>query len=384
MVAGHLTVKSGYWYAIVMVRDETGKKKKKWISTQLKAPGNKKKAEDILLEARRKYTMLDDMRNRNGGILFCDFLSAWVRTCHGKVSLTTYAGYKNCIDNRIVPYFAEKRIPLFELRPADILDYYDTLYAKGLSGNTVLHHHVLIRKALEEAWIRELIPSNPADKIPRPKKEKSTADCYSVEECKKLLQVIKGDPLEIPITFSMLYGLRRGEALGLRWGAVDFDRRTVTISHSVVSTSLDGKKQIIAQDKLKRKSSYRTLPLVPMVTAMLKNTATGRYGSVLPPAEDYICVDHAGKLFAPNYLSEHFKVLLARHGLRKIRYHDLRHSCANLLISSRVPLIEVQQWLGHSTISTTADLYAHLEFAAKERSAQTITQLLFTGDDSNV
>lgn len=384
MVAGHLTAKSGYWYAVVVIRDKTGKKKKKWVSAHLKAPGNKKKAEELLLETRRKYTMLDDMQNRTGEILFNDFLIGWVKTCRVKVSLTTYAGYKSCIDNRIAPYFAEKQIPLFELRPADILDYYDTLYAKGLSGNTVLHYHVLIRKALEEAWIRNLIPSNPADKIPRPKKEKSAVACYSVEECKKLLQAIKGDPLEIPITFSALYGLRRGEALGLRWGAIDFDRRTVTISHSVVSMSLDGKGQIVAQDKLKRKSSYRTLPLVPMVAEMLSSASVERYGSVAPPAEDYICVDGAGKLFAPNYLSEHFQVLLARHGLRKIRYHDLRHSCANLLISSRVPLVEVQQWLGHSTISTTADLYAHLEFAAKERSAQTITQLLFTGDDMNV
>lgn len=299
MVAGHLTCKSGYWYAVVMVRDESGKKKKKWISTHLKAPGNKKKAEDILLEARRKHTALDDMRNRSDGILFSDFLTAWVRTCHGKVSLTTYAGYKNCIDNAITSYFAEKQIPLFELRPADILDYYDTLYAKGLSGNTVLHHHVLIRKALEEAWVRELIPSNPADKIPRPKKEKSATNCYSVEECRTLLQVIKGDPLEIPITFSLLYGLRRGETLGLRWGAIDFDRRTVTISHSVVRTSLDGKAQIIAQDQLKQKSSYRTLPLMPMVAAMLKSTAARRYGSSAPPTEDYICIGQAGKLPRP-------------------------------------------------------------------------------------
>lgn len=77
-------------------------------------------------------------------------------------------------------------------------------------------------------------------------------------------------------------------------------------------------------------------------------------------------------MFKPNYLSQHFQLILKKYNLRKIRFHDLRHSCANLLITARVPLIEVQQWLGHSSISTTADLYSHLEFASKEKNAETM------------
>lgn len=384
MIAGHLTTKNGYWYGIVMIRDSEGKPKQKWISTHLKVQGNKKKAEELLLDARKKYTDLEAMRKRCYGVLLSEYLTCWVQTCQGKVSFTTYAGYKNCIDNKIAPYFESQGILLFDLKPSDLLDYYDTLYKKGVSGNTVLHYHVLLRKALEEACIRELIPFNPADRIPRPRKETFVANCYSVEECRQLLRAIKGDPLEIPILFSVLYGLRRSEALGLRWGAINFEQATITISHSVVRASLDGKGQIIAQDKLKCKSSFRTLPLVPLITGMLQEIAHQRYGENTPSAKDYLCVNANGKLLTPNYLSEHFQVLLAHHKLRKIRYHDLRHSCANLLISAQVPLIEVQQWLGHSTISTTADLYSHLEFAAKERSAQTITQLLFQGDDQNV
>lgn len=83
-----------------------------------------------------------------------------------------------------------------------------------------------------------------------------------------------------------------------------------------------------------------------------------------------------GQLLTPDYLSEHFKTILAKNNLRRIRFHDLRHSCANLLISARVPLIEVQQWLGHSSLSTTADLYVHLEYAAKEQNAHVISQML--------
>ena len=120
---------------------------------------------------------------------------------------------------------------------------------------------------LKEASIRGLIQNDPTDFIPRPKKEQSVADCYSPEECRKLLDALHGDPLELPITLAVLYGLRRSEVLGLRWSAIDFERATITISHSVTSTAINGKRQMIAKDKLKRKSSFRTLPLIPQVAA---------------------------------------------------------------------------------------------------------------------
>lgn len=161
-----------------------------------------------------------------------------------------------------------------DLKPADVLDFYNTLYAKGLTGNTVLHYHVLLRKALKEAKVRCLIPSNPTDFIPRPKKEQFVSNCYSPEECRKLLDVLHGDPLELPIALAVLYGLRRSEVLGLRWSAVNFEQSTITLSHSVTLTAVDGKRQIIAKDKLKRKSSFRTLPLMPQVAVLLKDAAS--------------------------------------------------------------------------------------------------------------
>ena len=376
MVAGHMTKKNGYWYLILMVRDETGQLKQKWISTHLRVEGNKKKAEEMILAARREYTNLAEMQKRSNDILVSNYLTTWVNSCRGKVSDGTYEEYRNCINNRIAPYFEDRNILLLELKSTDILDYYNSLYAKGLTGNTVLHYHVLLRKALREANMRGLIPNDPTDLVPRPKKEQSAADCYSPEECRKLLDVLCGDPLKIPITLAILYGLRRSEVLGLQWKAIDFQRNTITISHSVTSATIDGKRQIIAKDKLKRKSSFRTLPLMPQVAAILQNAAIRRYGTQPPPNEDYICVNETGQLFTPDYLSEHFKTILAKNNLRRIRFHDLRHSCANLLISARVPLIEVQQWLGHSSLSTTADLYAHLEYAAKEQNARVISQML--------
>ena len=141
----------------------------------------------MLWAARRDYTDLWEIQKRNFGILFSHYLVAWVKNFHGKVSVGTYIEYQKCIQNRIAPYFEERRIELAKLKPSDILDYYHFLYGKGLTGNTVLHYHVLLRKALEEAKLRGLIMKNPTDRIPRPKKEPSVSDCYSPEECRKLL-----------------------------------------------------------------------------------------------------------------------------------------------------------------------------------------------------
>ena len=89
---------------------------------------------------------------------------------------------------------------------------------------------------------------------------------------------------------------------------------------------------------------------------------------------DYICVDEMGKLFRPNYVTDHFKLLLHQNGLRPIRFHDLRHSCASLLLSQGIPMKQIQDWLGHSTFATTADIYSHLDFASKQDSADAIAQ----------
>lgn len=90
----------------------------------------------------------------------------------------------------------------------------------------------------------------------------------------------------------------------------------------------------------------------------------------------YLCVDEIGNIIRPNYVSEQFPKLLEKNGLRPIRFHDLRHSCASLLLANGVPMKQIQEWLGHSTFSTTADIYAHLDYKSKEGSAGVIANVL--------
>ena len=203
------------------------------------------------------------------------------------------------------------------------------------------------------------------------------------KELEELFAATKGDLLELPIMLAAFYGLRRSEVLGLRWDAIDFDKKTITIKHTVTQTNLDGKRVIIEKDRTKTKSSYRTLPLVkPFEDALLRKREEQEQNRKLCGRSydkshlDYINLNEIGKLITPGFLTQHFPIALERNGLRKIRFHDLRHSCASLLYAHGVSLKEIQEWLGHSDISTTSNIYTHLDYSSKVASANAILSLL--------
>ena len=151
----------------------------------------------------------------------------------------------------------------------------------------------------------------------------------------------------------------------------------------MTQTTLDGKNIIIEKDRTKTKSSYRTLPLVkPFEDALIRKKAEQAENQRLcgkcydNSYLDYINVNEIGKLITPDFLTQHFPLVLEKHGLKRIRFHDLRHSCASLLYANGVALKEIQEWLGHSNISTTSNIYTHLDYSSKVASANAILSLL--------
>lgn len=210
----------------------------------------------------------------------------------------------------------------------------------------------------------DIIPNNPADKVQRPKKEQYIGSFYNENELNELFEKCKDDPLNLMIRIASYYGLRRSEVLGLKWDAFDFDNKTITIKHTVTIGRIDGKRQIYSKDRTKNKSSYRTLPLIDDIADRLLEfkgqqeyfkKAFGK--SYYNKDKEYIFIKPDGKLTRPDYVSEHFKNLLKNLGLRHIRFHDLRHSCASLLLAKGIPMKAIQEWLGHSNFSTTASEY---------------------------
>jgi len=393
MITGRLQEKKGRYYMVLNLRGDDGKWKPKWISTGLPAvKGNKRKADAALRDEILKYEHAEQEQmeqSRTAGheteqILFCDYLARWLKKMRPQIEDSTFSSYKSTIEVKVVPHFEPLGLYLHEVAPKHINTYYEHLQIdQGLSANTVKHHHANIRKALQDAFIDELIVSNPADKVQLPKIRPFIGSFYSKEEMQELFRVVDGKSFEISVILAAYYGLRAGEVCGLRWNAINYDNCTITINH-VIARGIDdnGKEYVQKKNRTKNKSSYRTLPLVPFVAEKLlakKEQIEGwraKFGNSYNTEHvDYVCTGKLGALLTPRNLSRYFREMLEDNGLRRIRFHDLRHSCASLLLANGVGLKDIQAWLGHSTYSTTA-MYAHLDSHTKDRSAAVITNVL--------
>lgn len=382
MVAGHLQEKNGMFYVVLNYRDENGKRKTPWISTNLPVRGNKKRAENFMMDVRRNFVPPNVQRieereaMQKGDILFTDFLLKWLRVAKSTVKLTTYASYEMMATRIIIPYFETLNIKLKELTTEDIQEFYSAQLER-VSANTVIHYHAVIHRALKYAVKIKTIQSNPAVNVERPRKEKFIGSFYDKKEINTLFDIIQGHPLEVAIKLAAFYGLRREEIIGLKWTAIDFENNTLTIQHTVTECNLDGKHIEVASDTAKTDSSLRTMPLVTNFREMLlaKKEKQEHYRKLCGRSYckeylDYIFVNEMGERWKPRYLSDGFKRILEQNGLRRIRFHDLRHTCASLLLANNVPMKKIQEWLGHSDFSTTANIYAHLDYQSKISSAE--------------
>lgn len=311
---------------------------------------------------------------------FVDFLEQWLMHMKPNVVKSTFAGYRNCI-RVICRYFAPLELRLSDVKPYHLQCFYRQRLDEGVKAATVLHYHVNIHKALNFAVQMELLQSNPSDKVERPKKNTYSGDFYTPDEMQQLFLAFRNDPCELCVHLAAFYGLRRSEIVGLQWSAIDFTTKTIAIQNKVTE-ALDeqGSYQLVIEQKLKNQASRRTLPLMPHIEQMLlvekKKQEQNRsvYGSSC--FRDYVCRRSDGNLIYPNYFSGHFKHQLKKTGLRKIRLHDLRHTCASLMLQNGVQMKQIQEWLGHSSYTTTANYYSHLDYNSKLQSANAIEQIL--------
>lgn len=167
--------------------------------------------------------------------------------------------------------------------------------------------------------------------------------------------------------------------LGLRWKAIDFEHKTISINHKILVVN----KNVYLSDTLKTKTSNRTLPLIPAIETDLielinRQEENRRYfgNTYNQKYLDYVLVDECGKLIYPDHLTKVYGKMLKNNKLKIIRLHDLRHSCASLMLANGVQMKQIQEWLGHADFSTTADIYSHLDFSSKIQSANTIANVL--------
>ena len=408
------TIKNGKQYVVFDFKDDNGDRKRKWVSTGLSEKCSQKeqnaKVKAIVSAFYKEYlsgkatkakhkrvdrtavsaeVLAKGAGMKAGGVLFVDFLSHWLETVKPTIAYTTYSNYMGCIQ-KVKTYFSEKypELLLCEITPLMIQQFYNDMYNCGLTGNTIKHYHANIHKALKYAVKMDMLDSNPADKVELPKIEKFKANFYNKDELNKLLEVFKGDRMELVVHIAAYYGLRRSEVIGLKWDAIDFENKTIKICRKVTSRNGSGHEEIMVDNTLKTEASERTLPLIPHIERMLREQQQKEemYSKLLKSNfdrtyEGFVCRDSYGKLITPNFVSDHFKIMIKKYGLRKLRFHDLRHSCASLLLANGESMKAIQDWLGHSTFNVTANFYSHLDYSSRISSAETIARVLGDDDD---
>ena len=376
MVAGHLTLKNGRYYAVLNYRNAGGQRKTKWIALGLPEKGNKRKAEAELARLRAEFEPPKEVGDLSSDMLFADYLLEWLEIAKGRLAVATYSSYAAMIKKPVGPYFRQRNLTLRELEARHLQMFYSEMLRK-VKPNTVIHYHAIIHSALKYAVKTDMLVQNVADKVDRPKKNSFQPVFLSAEEMQKMFEALRGTKLELPVLVAAFYGFRRGEVLGLKWDAIDFERGTISVIRTVTTITLDGKQTEIEQQSAKTKSSLRTLPLigsfreyflqVKEAQELNKQVCGNCYNHEY---DGFVFVDELGERMRANYLTSAFPKFLEDHGLRRMRFHDLRHSCTSLLLANGVPLKHIQEWLGHSDFTTTANIYAHLDYKSKITSAQ--------------
>lgn len=380
-MTGSLQVKNDKFYIIVNLK-ENGKRKQKWIATGLEVKGNKRRAEQLLRETLSEYEKASTRPVND--VLFADCIRAWLKIAERRVDSVTFQGYLLMANAQVIPYFDQSGVKLQEVTREALQDFFDEKAKHGrkdgkggLSPSTLRQYKNIIFQTLNEAVKNNIIPANPCQFVELPKKERYESSFYNAEQLKVLFEAIKNDPIYPLVKITALYGLRRSEVLGLKWDSVDFAAGRLTIKHTVSKVTT-----AVCKDKTKNSSSHRSFYLSQEAREIfLKAKAEEKINRQLCGTEyeqnDFIFKWPTGKPFSPDYVSSHFALVLKNNHLPHIRFHELRHSCASLLLNNGCTLKDVQEYMGHADIQMTANIYGHLDTQRKQLLTEKMTASLF-------
>lgn len=367
---GTVTKKRDKWYIVYYIgKDESGKWKQKWEGSF----PSKKEAEKVLRS--RIDEIENSFANKADSSTVAVYLKHWLENyCIPRLAVNTVNGYRVNIEKHMIPLIGE--IQLNKLQPKDIQTMYDKLAASGLSGTSIRYVHNTLHKALVNAVKSQILSRNAADCVYAPTISKFEVVPLTPEESRKLITACKDKEIYMPVLLALVLGFRRGEVLGLQWNDVDFDYRTVSIKHS--ANIVNG--EFVLSDP-KTKNSHRTLMLSDSMIEYLQNQKAIQdkwriaFGDGFNPHNLVIC-RRDGMPMTANALQHMFKDVLTENQLPNVRFHDLRHTNATLMLRSEVPAKIVSSMLGHANIGITLDTYSHVMTDMQKSAVGVVDNLL--------
>lgn len=380
-MTGSLQIKNNKYYLVLNLY-RNGKRKVKWINTDLPVKGNKTKAQKLLRETLKQYeeeeTRLAELEGSPALMPFTEAIRKWyaykTADIECPIDPITQQGYEIMMRVQIMPYFTEKGYRLCDINKQNLQAFINEKATKGkldgsggLSGVTLRKIKSIINMTLTYYEAEGIIDKNPCKFLRLPPKVRHEANFFTMSQVEELLGKLRAsnEPLYPMIRVTALYGLRRNEALGLCWDCVNFENETFTIRRTVTKVS-----KVVAKDKTKNLTSRRSFPMTAEIKELFQSLKAQQkkdkkfYGNTYFD-NDYVFRWEDGKPFAPDYITRKFRKLLKEYGMPLIRFHELRHSAASNLLSMGFTLKDVQEWLGHSDIKTTANIYGHLDAKRK-------------------
>ncbi|RJS61754.1 site-specific integrase [Bacillus sp. PK3_68] len=369
-MAGSVKKDGNTWYYVLELGKVNGKRKQK----KKRGFKTKKEAQNALIEAEHSL-LKNGIFSEPSKMLYKDYLNNWLDDKKLIIKESTFKTYNWLIGRYIIPYLGHLEIS--KITPMDIQKFYNELINKDiLSRENVQKIHSLINDSLNKAERWELVKRNVASLVDRPRAFKNELKVWDIEEVKSFLTAAQSSRYYIAFLLALTTGMRQGEILALRWKDLDFISNTVSIRQTLSHTG----NKIIPGAKTRSGLRSITLPLETM-SALSKQKKIVQYekriADLIYNDHDLIVCTNVGTPCSPRNLLRSFYSLTKKANVTRIRFHDLRHTHATLLLKEGIHPKVVAERLGHSNIRITLDTYSHVLPTMQLETANKINELLF-------
>ncbi|MGZ3643489.1 MAG: tyrosine-type recombinase/integrase [Ktedonobacteraceae bacterium] len=362
--------KGKQWVAQIML--ENGISRQRYFNTEKEAD----EALNEMLYEQRQGTLVTE-RDQTVQQL----VEHWIENVKKKaVRLSTYTEYRKLIRNHILPGLGHFK--LRHLTMGRVEAFYTRKQEEGLSVSYIRLIHAVLHQALSYAVKRNLVARNVCEGVTLPRHTRHEIQPLTPEQAQKLLAVAKGHRLEAVVTTAVVTGMREGELLALHWSDINFEQGYLQIRRTVRRFTGQG----MREGEPKTASSRRRIDLSPYLLEVLKHHRVSQLEARLKAGKawedhDLVFCNRLGKFFETGDLGKMFHTLLQDAGLPRLRFHDLRHSAATMLLAMGVNVKVVQELLGHSTVTMTLNIYGHVLPGQQQAAIEKMSDLFDQGSE---